>query len=438
MASDTDDMVSGSPRTEGGAAAALRAEMVAGLRRRQVLSDPRVEAALLSVPRHVFVPGVTLSEAYDDRAIPTRYERGVPTSSASQPAIVATMLEQLNPPAEGSVLEIGAGTGYNAALLSVLVGPSGRVVTVDIQREVSDEARGHLSDAGVANVTVVCGDGAAGFPEGAPYDGIIATAGVSDLAPAWIDQLAADGRLVVPLSIGGVQQCVAFARVGAHLGSVSVCDCGFMPLVGAMANSDPRRRVPGRRGVYLETAPESKADPAVVAAVLGKPGATMSTGVSASGREVYGSLRRWLAFEEETALALLTYIGPSSRAGASRVPPLIQFPSGRFAQRFSPCIVGSAGFAVLDEASAPDDALDADPAHSRPVELATRAYGGGNEEAVRLCQLVRAWDAAGRPRTDRLHIDAYPSGTPPTGASGRVHAAPHTTFVVSLASEPRR
>src|SRR6266568_17437 len=179
--------------------ARLRAEMVAQLQEDRGLTDPRVEAALREVPRHLFLPGTDLAEAYADEAVVTRYKDGLPASSASQPAIIAAMLEQLSLPAGGSVLEVGAGTGYNAALLAALVGPSGRVITIDIDPEVSVEAENHLSAAGVANVMVICWDGAAGWPGRAPYDGIIVTAGASNLAPAWLSQLAPAGRLVVPL-----------------------------------------------------------------------------------------------------------------------------------------------------------------------------------------------------------------------------------------------
>ena len=148
----------------GGIGASLRARMVAHLRERGSLTDPRVAAVLGRVPRHVFVPGVDLPEAYADEAIVTRYRDGWPVSSASQPAMVAAMLEQLRPPEGGSVLEIGAGTGYNAALLSALVGASGRVVSIDIDPEVAEEARGHLAQAGAGNVEVICGDGAQGWP----------------------------------------------------------------------------------------------------------------------------------------------------------------------------------------------------------------------------------------------------------------------------------
>jgi protein-L-isoaspartate(D-aspartate) O-methyltransferase len=417
--------VSGSDGAEG----SLRAQMVAHLTERGGLSSPRVAAALGEVPRHVFVPGVELSEAYADRAVVTRYRDGLPASSASQPAIVAAMLEQLSPPAGGSVLEIGAGTGYNAALLAKLVGPSGRVVTVDIDPEVADEARDHLFEAGITNVVVICGDGALGWPGSAPYDGIIVTAGASDLAPAWAGQLAAHGRLVVPLSIRGVQQCVTLARADGHLHSVAVCECGFMPLTGAMANADTHRPVPGQPGVYVQAAADTEVDIGLVGDVMDDRGPAAGLGLRASALEVFGSLRRWLAFHDRAAAAL-SYTGPAAGADASGVPPVLDFPHRGTVQRSSPCLLGRAGLAVLDlagpVAAAGDCGLDA------PLELAVRGYGQAGPETARLRELVTAWDAAGRPGAGRLRIDAYPAGVSPPGTGGSVHPALHTTFVVSM------
>ena len=413
-------------RTDPGAG--LRAELVAHLTEHGELTDPRVMAVFGEVPRHTFVPRVGLAEAYADQAIVTRYRDGMPASSASQPAIVAVMLEQLSPPPGGSVLEVGAGTGYNAALLSRLVGPSGRVVTVDINPEVAAEARNHLSAAGITNVEVVCGDGALGWPGGAPYDGIIVTAGASDLAPAWCDQLAAAGRLVVPLSIRGVQQCVTFVAADGHLRSVAVCEAGFMPLTGAMANADIRLPVPGHPGVHVLAAAETEVHAGLVGDAMTAGGPTTDIGATASAMEVFGSLRRWLAFHHPSS-ALLAYIGPAGGAEASGVPRLLEFPHDGDVQRSSPCLLGAAGFAVLDaagnEATAGCSGLDT------TFALAVRACGQAEQEAVRLGELVSAWDAANRPGADRLRIDAYPSGLAVPGTEGSVHPAAHATFVVS-------
>jgi protein-L-isoaspartate(D-aspartate) O-methyltransferase len=420
-----DEAVSGGE----GAGARLRAEMVAHLTERGGLSSPQVAAALAEVPRHVFVPGVELADAYADQAVVTRYRDGVPASSASQPAIVAAMLEQLRPLAGGSILEIGAGTGYNAALLSKLVGPSGRVVTVDIDPEVADEARSHLSEAGITNVEVICGDGALGWPGHAPYDGIIVTAGASDLAPAWTGQLAAHGRLVVPLSIRGVQQCVTLVRAGGHLHSVAVCECGFMPLTRSMANADRHQPVPGHPGVYVEAAADTEVDVGAVGRAMDDREPAAAIGISAPAMEVFGSLRRWLAFHDRAA-ATLSYIGPAEGADASGVPAVLDFQHRGGAQRSSPGLLGRAGLAVLDVArpvAAPGErGLDT------TLELAVRGYGQAGPETARLRELAAAWDVAGRPGAARLRIDAYPAGISAPGTGGSVYPALHTTFVVSL------
>ena len=417
--------------------------MVAHLRARSGLTDPRVAAVLARVPRHLFLPGVDLSEAYADQAIVTRYRDGWPASSASQPAMVAAMLEQLRLPEGGSVLEIGAGTGYNAALLSALVGPSGRVVTIDIDPEVAEEARGHLGAAGVTGVEVICGDGAQGWPGGAPYDGIIVTAGASDLAPAWASQLNPRGRLVVPLSIRGVQQCVAFAPAHGHLSSVAVCGCQFMPLTGAMGNGDQRLPVPGHPGVHLQAAAETDVDTALVGDVLRHRGPATDTGVAVRSGDVFASLRPWLAFREP-ALATLTYGGPPDGAEASGVPAVIDFTVRGVTRRASPCLPGPAGLAVLDfsgphfsgsDLGAPDHGdlgvTSGDPARRRMPQLTVRGYGEARQPQARLRALIVAWDAAGRPGPDQLRIDAYPSGVPYPGSGGVVHVTPHATFVVA-------
>ncbi|MDQ6773770.1 MAG: methyltransferase domain-containing protein [Candidatus Dormibacteraeota bacterium] len=230
----------------------LNQRLVRTLERQGLVTDARVAAAFRATRRHHFLPAVALEDVYDDAVIVTRRDAlGVPTSSSSQPAIMAIMLEQLDVLSGHRVLEIGAGSGYNAALLAYLAGPDGRVVSVDIDPEVAMWAQAALDSAG-APVEVVVADGALSRPEGAPYDRIIVTAGASDLAEAWLDELSEGGVLVVPLHLAGpAQLSAAFVRRGRALFGRSLAPCGFMPMRGKLAlyghaELDARVVAPGR------------------------------------------------------------------------------------------------------------------------------------------------------------------------------------------------
>lgn len=235
---------------------ALRAALVSHLQSQDVLRDEDVTRAVSCVPRHIFLPAVSLRDAYADAAIPTHWEHNVAVSSASQPAIVALMLEQLRVEPGMRVLEIGAGTGYNAALLSELVGPSGQVVTLDIDPEIVAEASAHLATAGYPAVQAYATDGAAGWPEGAPYDRVILTVGASDIAPAWVEQLREDGVLVLPLALGGFQASIAFRKRGGLLISEALTYCGFMRLRGMEAAQGQQATLPRGRVLLGDRAAE--------------------------------------------------------------------------------------------------------------------------------------------------------------------------------------
>ncbi len=198
----------------------------------RAITSPAVEAAMRAVPRHLFLTEVPTERAYADRAVTIKYDQsGAPISSASQPAMVAQMLEQLEVGEGDRVLEIGTATGYNAALLAHLAGPAGRVVTVEIEDDLAERAGKSLTETGYGQVRVVRGDGRVGFPEGAPFDRIVVTAGARQLAPAWIDQLAEGGRMVVPLvNPSGDGMSVMFEMVDGELDARSGRPCGFVPL----------------------------------------------------------------------------------------------------------------------------------------------------------------------------------------------------------------
>ncbi len=182
------------------------------------------------MPRERFVPSVSLEKAYRDEAILTKKtESGLGLSSSSQPGIMAEMLDELCLEPGQRVLEIGAGTGYNAALLQQVVG-DGRVITVDIDPDVARGARRALKDS---RVKVVVGDGREGYAAGAPYDRIIVTASATEISRAWFEQLTPGGLLELPLRMGdaaGLQLIPTLRREDGRLRSVSVTCGGFMPL----------------------------------------------------------------------------------------------------------------------------------------------------------------------------------------------------------------
>jgi protein-L-isoaspartate(D-aspartate) O-methyltransferase len=198
-----------------------------------------VADALRTVPRHLFLPDLPPEVAYRDDAIVTKRDAdGLAISSSSQPGMMAIMLDQLDLAPGHRVLEIGAGTGYNAALMRHIVGPSGRVVSVDIDADLVEAARSHLASTGYPDVITVCADGAEGCAAHAPYDRLIATVGVSDLASAWLEQVTPGARIVVPLDVGGTQLSVAFGRSGGHWASRSLAPCGFIRMRGALAGPE--------------------------------------------------------------------------------------------------------------------------------------------------------------------------------------------------------
>ncbi|MEA2248937.1 MAG: protein-L-isoaspartate(D-aspartate) O-methyltransferase [Solirubrobacteraceae bacterium] len=214
----------------------LRVQLVEALEAGGWIRSPRVREAFLDTPRELFLPDHAerdgLEAVYRDEPIVTKRSRhGMPLSSSSQPAIMALMLEQLELAEGMRVLEIGAGTGYNAALLARLVGPAGSVTTVDVDPELARGARRALRAAG-RKARVVAADGREGFAGKAPYDRIVVTASADGIPRAWFQQLGAGGRLQVPIRLAGsgAQAIPLLRTAGRGLRSVSAIAGGFMPL----------------------------------------------------------------------------------------------------------------------------------------------------------------------------------------------------------------
>ncbi|MGH9123923.1 MAG: methyltransferase domain-containing protein [Acidimicrobiales bacterium] len=220
----------------GTAGVALRCELVACLERRGFIRTAAVRDAFLEVPRELFIPDIArrdgLKRVYSDRALVTLTDsNGRPISSSSQPAIMAEMLEQLDLAPGSRVLEIGTGTGYNAALLACLVGPSGTVTSVELEPTLATAASAALR-AGGYGATVIAGDAFEDLGPGAPYDRIIVTASGDHVPPRWRDAVVEGGLLELPLRLPGsrTQQVVTFRRRGDQFMSTAIVSGGFMTL----------------------------------------------------------------------------------------------------------------------------------------------------------------------------------------------------------------
>jgi protein-L-isoaspartate(D-aspartate) O-methyltransferase len=213
--------------------ARLREELAGELRRTGAVTSPALAQAFESVPRHRFIPEVAPEDAYADRAISIKSEGVNTLASISQPSMLAKMLELAEVQPGARVLEIGTGSGYNAALLAHLAGDAGLVVTIEVESDLADRARAALSACGYDRVRVVHADGYGGFADDAPYDDIIVSARASDIAEAWWEQLRDGGRIIVPLDIGiAGEYAVGFLRDGDELRSVGIVHCLFVALRG--------------------------------------------------------------------------------------------------------------------------------------------------------------------------------------------------------------
>jgi protein-L-isoaspartate(D-aspartate) O-methyltransferase len=349
----------------------LRRALVAELAEQIELSAP-VREAFLAVPRERFLPRHAAEEGleavYRDAAIVTRTDAsGAATSSSSQPTMMALMLEALRVEPGQRVLELGAGTGYNAALLAQLVGPAGHVVTVEIDEETAAEARAALEGSGVE---VIAADGRDGWAAGAPYDRVVATVATAAVYPAWWRQLAPRGLLQAPLHIGdGLQPIVTFRRSGTELRSTDVRVGAFMTF----------------RSTSGETLVEQP------------------PGVSAGAIRIVGGGLGALDVAERAALAALVAGEPTERRalrGASffalALYLSLTIPPERFVSLWPPFGAGLATADGIAFVVAPDRRRRA-----RDAEL--RAYGSPAAEAE-LLEHVRAWEERGRPGERELQV----------------------------------
>jgi protein-L-isoaspartate(D-aspartate) O-methyltransferase len=394
-------------------AGALNRALIDDLKKRDLIKTPRVEAAFRAVLRHLFLPGVPLEEVYSDQAISAKQDpEGKWISSSSQPAIMAIMLEQLGLEPGHTVLEIGTGPGYNAALMAHIVGETGQVLTLEIDEDLAQAAREHLAAAHFERVQVLCADGGYGVPDAAPFDRIILTVGAPDITPAWWNQLNPDGRLVLPLLLRGAMKSIAFVQEDDHLRSLSVTDCGFIPLRGNFASSGPSRIPLGPEpGLYLELMDKFPIDTDRVYRLLTGPSEDKAAGVDARAWDVLGgTLWTWLALHEPDIHRL---VAEGEMVERNTVPPVLGI-LGRQKSSATAVWIQETGMAALMRPPAqslpmitPGQGFLPDSPATQPFPLYIRQFGPDKSISQRLRTQIHAWQAAGSPATESMQIRAY-------------------------------
>lgn len=349
-----------------------------------------IELALRTVHREVHLPGLDPADAYSNKAVTIKENPDGPLalSCASVPSVVAMMLAQLDVRPGHRVLEIGAGTGYNAALLSELVGPKGQVTTIDIDSDVALHARTALNRAGYEHVRVMERDGLLGAPEHGPYDRIIATVGIWDVPPAWWGQLTDHGRLVMPFRWRGQTRSVALTRTGDSLTSDGMELCGFVPIVG---QGGERTTELADGAVRLHHDQDQPIDADDLDKVFSALAVDAWTDVRVGRQESFDGI--WLratAFED--TVCRLEVTKKALEEGVRR--PVIPVRT--------PALVLGDSLAYL---IAERDDADAE----RPVRLGAASYGSsGLALAHRLAAHITAWSAA---RSAAPHLTICPAET---------------------------
>ena len=360
-------------------------------------SDPRVLDAIRAVPRHAFVPGASLADAYnpDLPVITKRDSRGKSLSCASVPCLVGAMLEQLDVREGQRVFEAGAGTGWNAALLAALAGPGGHVTTIDIDPEITAQAAANLERAGFPGVRVATGDAALGVPESASYDRAIVTIGSLDVPPAWFGQLRPGGRLVVPLRWRGQTQSVALVLgEDGLLRSDTVFLCGFVPMTGQDWERSAALDPGGLVRLYWDA--DQDISPALLSGVLDRPKTRLESGTAVGPMESLDPI--WVR-ATATDPAVCRISAEPAAVTSGLCTPVVKSRTLALAEGHS------VAYMAVQRLQTPEPSFRAGAIGHGP---------DGASLAERLCNHIDTW---GADRADRPAITVYPHSAPRTAGT---------------------
>lgn len=365
----------------------------------QLLADghartPAVETALRSVPRHVFVPEASLEDAYANAPVHIKYDTdGTSISCASQPGVVALMLDQLDAQPGERILELGAGAGYNAGLLAHMVGESGHVTTLDVDDDLVEGARAHLAAAGITNAEAVTRDGALGYAEAAPYDRIIATVGAHGVPHAWLQQLAPGGRLLVPQRLKGtVSRSIAYEQRDGRWVSLGSEMNTFMPLRRGIADDD-RRMIPLSMdgAVRLQAPAGLSIDADALAGVLDQPRTEEWTGMTVRAMESPEWMELFVTCSLPSGLIRMLF-PQSAKGGLLTEDP---YPS-------STAVVDKGAVTYLARRLSEKRT----PEGGKLWEFGVIGHGPGSDElAARVADAIRTWDREYRSREATFEIE---------------------------------
>lgn len=368
--------------------------LIQAMRRAGVLTNEAIAAAFESVLREHFLPGVPSEEVYVDRAVITKRDStGAAITSASQPTMMAEMLAQLDLATGMNILEIGAGTGYNAALMQTIVGKTGRVTSLELDADVAEQAEDNLYRAGVNGVHIVTTDGAGGYAPRAAYDRILSTAAVWDVPPAWTRQLKPRGKIVVPLQVHAAQvsACLTLQPDGALLSTHNI-PCRFVLMRGTAAVPPLMRQV-GSSPLTLWSLDAAHLDTASLSLLLSQDDEVNHLSDVPAAEDIWAGLMQYTMLNAPSDVRLATYF----------------IPEGQQAYGMD----AGSGYAIFSPASA----------CFIPYMGGGEAYCFAGSDAFMTAQtLLDEWVSIGKPAADRLRVRlTHAAGELPAVERGRVY-----------------